>query len=212
MSTLSHWCSARHLSHHVSTVSPPRTQLVLWHVLLTTSTIGKVLERLIANRLSWWIEEQSALCPWQAGFRTGRSTTEQCLRLSPLISDGFQWIQRRRTIVTLINFSRAYDRVWRIRLLMKMLKMDIPRPFTEWLSSWFIDLTARVWVSGSIGPSMAIKEGLPHGPVFLPILFTIYVSDHLSKFKKDTFVSVCIDDLLIARSSRDPGVLTTGSR
>ena len=34
-----------------------------------TSTIWKLLERLIVNRLSWWLEAKSLLSPWQAGFR-----------------------------------------------------------------------------------------------------------------------------------------------
>ena len=35
------------------------------------STICKLLERMIVNRLSWWLEEHSLLSPWQAGFRKG---------------------------------------------------------------------------------------------------------------------------------------------
>ena len=38
------------------------------------STIGKLLERLIVNRLSWWSEAKSLLSPWQAGFRKRRCT------------------------------------------------------------------------------------------------------------------------------------------
>ena len=44
-----------------------------------TSTIGKLHERLIVNRLSWWLEAKSLLSPWQAGFRKRRCTTDQCL-------------------------------------------------------------------------------------------------------------------------------------
>ena len=55
-----------------------------------TSTIGKLLERLIVNRLSWWLEAKSLLSPWQAGFRKRQCTTDQCLRLSQFVSDGFQ--------------------------------------------------------------------------------------------------------------------------
>ena len=47
-----------------------------------TSTIGKMLERLIVNRLSWWMEAKSPLSPMQARFRKRRYTTDQCLRLS----------------------------------------------------------------------------------------------------------------------------------
>ena len=74
-----------------------------------TSTICKLLERMIVNRLSWWLEEHSLLSPWQAGFRKGRSTVDQCLRLSQHISDGFQSSERLQTGMTLFDFSKAYE-------------------------------------------------------------------------------------------------------
>ena len=67
-----------------------------------------VLDRLIANCLSWWLEEHSALSPWQAGFRKGCSTTDQCLQLPQFFYDGFQSNQRCRAIATFFDISRAY--------------------------------------------------------------------------------------------------------
>ena len=60
------------------------------------------------HRLSWWLEEHSDLGPWQASFRKGHNTTDQCLRLSQFMFHGFQSAQRQRTIATLFDFSRAY--------------------------------------------------------------------------------------------------------
>ena len=47
-----------------------------------TSTIGKLLERLIVNRLSKWLEAKSLFSPWQGGFSKRRCNTDQCLKLS----------------------------------------------------------------------------------------------------------------------------------
>ena len=85
---------------------------------------------------------------------------------------------------------------------MKMSKIGAPRRFTEWLSSWFIDRTARVRVAGSIGRCRTFKEGLPQGSVLSSILFTIYIDDLLTEFQKDTFISAYADDPLTARSAR----------
>ena len=86
------------------------------HIALT-STIGKLLERLIVNRFSWWLEAKSLLSPWQAGLRKRRCTTYQCLRLSQFVSDGFQSTNKERTVLMLFDYSKAYDSVWRICLL-----------------------------------------------------------------------------------------------
>ena len=94
---------------------------------------------------------------------------------------------------------------------MKMSKIGVPRHFTEWLSSWFINRTASVRVNGSIDPSSTCKEGLPQGSVMSPLLFTIYVNDLLSEFE-DTFVSAYADDLLIARSARNKVMIVASSQ
>ena len=128
-----------------------------------TSTICKLLERMIVNRLSWWLEEHSLLSPWQAGFRKGRSTVDQCLRLSQHISDGFQSSERLRTRMTLFDFSKAYDRVWRTGLLQKMHLLGIPARFLVWISSWQTNRQARVRLNAKVGRSRTFKEGLPQG-------------------------------------------------
>ena len=114
-----------------------------------TSTICKLLERMIVNRLSWWFEEHLFLSLWQAGFRKGRSTVDQCFRLSQHISDGFQ-SERLRTGMTLFDFSKAYDRVWRTGLLQKMHLLGIPARFLVWISSWLTSRQARVRVNARL--------------------------------------------------------------
>ena len=94
-----------------------------------TSTIGKLLERLIVNRLSWWLEAKSLLSPWQAGFRKRRCTTDQCLRLSQFASDSFQSTNKERTVIMLFDYSKAYDTVWRAGLLQEMLDIRVPLRF-----------------------------------------------------------------------------------
>ena len=77
-----------------------------------TSTMGKVMERLVTNRLRYFAECHNLLTLFQAGFRTDRSTEDQLLRLSQSISDGFQHVPMQRTVMALIDYSRAYDKVW----------------------------------------------------------------------------------------------------
>ena len=125
--------------------------MVRYHTKTLTSTIGKVLERLITNCLPWWLEEHLVLSSWQVGFHKGRSTTDQCL--SQFTPGELQLTQRRHTIATFLDFSRTYDRVWRTGLLMQMLMMDVHCRFTERISCRFIHLTARVRVNGNIGHS-----------------------------------------------------------
>ena len=167
-----------------------------------TSAIGTVLQRLITSHLTWWLEEQSTLIPWQAGFSQGRSTTVQCLRLSQFISDGFQSTQRRRRVATIFHLSRAFDRFWRTRLLMQRSNISVPLRLTQWLSSLFIIRTNRVRLNGSIGLSRIFNEGQPHGSILFRHLFTIYINDLMVEFENDTFVGAYADDHIVVRNAR----------
>ena len=78
-----------------------------------TSTMRRVMERLVINQLRYFTECQNLLTPFQAGFRTGRSTENHFLPFSKFIRDGFQHVPMRRTVMALIDYTRAYDKVGR---------------------------------------------------------------------------------------------------
>ena len=78
------------------------------------STISKLMERLVQARLQDHLERNNKLHPNQAGFRKGRSTNEQILRLSQTLVDGLQ--NKQRSITTYVDFTKAYDKVWRDKL------------------------------------------------------------------------------------------------
>ena len=84
------------------------------------STIGKTMEHLVTNCLRYFAESTHLSTEYQAGLRHGRSTEYQLLRLSQSTSDRPQQSSMQRTVVALTDYSRAYDKVWRDALLMKM--------------------------------------------------------------------------------------------
>ena len=53
-----------------------------------TSSVSKLIERIILSRLLFFLESNSILSPHQAGFHPGRSALDQILYLSQSISDG----------------------------------------------------------------------------------------------------------------------------
>jgi hypothetical protein len=125
-----------------------------------TSHLGKLMERLVTNRLSWWLESAGVLSPFQAGFRKGRSTADQCLRMSQHISDGFQRKPAQRTLLTLFDYSKAYDTVWRTGLLTKMESLGVPRSFRAWVKAWLQHRTARVRVDEVEGRDRGCRKVL----------------------------------------------------
>ncbi|GFW81195.1 RNA-directed DNA polymerase from mobile element jockey [Trichonephila clavipes] len=82
-----------------------------------TSTLCKLMERVIHRRLMNWLIENKKLHFYQTAFRTHHSTTDQLFYLNQSIIDGFQERPLKKTLAVFLDISAAFDRVWRQRLV-----------------------------------------------------------------------------------------------
>ena len=110
-----------------------------------TSCVSKLFERIILSRRLFFLESNSIFSRRQAGFCPGWSTLDQILYLSQSISDGFNkprlgsW-----TILSTINFSKAFDSVWHPALFHKHILAGLPPCFARWTQSFLSDMCACV--------------------------------------------------------------------
>lgn len=71
------------------------------------SCIGKLLEKLILNRLEYFEEEKDIFVPFQFGFRQRHSTFHQTLRITEKIS--FNFNKNMSTGMVLLDLEKAFD-------------------------------------------------------------------------------------------------------
>ena len=103
-----------------------------------TFCVSKLFERIILSRLLLFLESNTILSPRHAGFHPGRSALDQILFL---ISSGFNKPRPgSRTILTTIDFSKAFNSVWHLVLFHKFISAGLPPCFARWtrsfLSNW----------------------------------------------------------------------------
>ena len=72
----------------------PTSPLSYRHIALTAS-ICKVMERMINNRLQWFLEQNNLISNVQSGFRTGRRTIDHLTHLESTINMGRANVTRR---------------------------------------------------------------------------------------------------------------------
>ena len=143
-----------------------------------TSCVSKLFERIILSRLFFFLESNSILSPRQAGFRPGRSTLDQILYLSQSISDGFNkprpgfW-----TILSTIDFSKAFDSVWHPALFHKLISTGLPPCFAGWTQSFLSDRHVCVVFQNHKSRSFRVRQGVPQGSVLGHVLFSLFIND-----------------------------------
>ena len=158
---------------------------------------------MVANRLSNIAERNGYWCNDQAGFRSKRSCEDQLLILSQSISDGFQTRPSSRTVLSLLDFSKAFDTVWRDRLFEILLEKGVPRMMVKWLRGFLNDRRGRVRLDGVTGRSMKLQQGVPQGAVLYSLLFLFYIDGIRNSAPEGVSVSMYADDIAVWSQHKD---------
>ena len=180
----------------------PASRLESFRPISLTSCVVKVMERMIAERIYHMAEKRGWFNKIQAGFRKGRNCVDQILRLVQSIDDGFQAKPMRRSVMALLDLSKAYDRVWREKLLLDMASKGVPLQFIRWISAFLMNRRGRVRYNNSLGKSRELKQGLPQGSVLAPLLFLFYIDTLAERLPDDTLNSLFADDITVLGTGR----------
>ena len=73
--------------------------------------------------------------------------------------------------------SKAFDKVWKEGLLLKLLCVSVHSKMYKWLSDFLFNRTARAKVDRMISRQVKLREGVPRGGAVSPSLFLVYTTD-----------------------------------
>ena len=195
-SLLSIWKTSSIISNHKmgKPIDPPAS----FRPISLTSCVSKLFERIIISRLLFLLESNSILSPHQAGFRPGRSTFDQIIYLSQSISDGFNKPRPgSRTILSAIDFSKAFDSVWHPALFHKLISAGLPPCFARWPQSLLSDRRACVIYQNHKSRSFRVRRDVPQGSVLGPVLYSLFIYDLPAFLPFSISCSLYADDLAI---------------
>ena len=157
------------------------------------SSIMKLFERVIEQRLRSHLEHLGFINKHQSGFRRAKSTDDHLFRLSQSIMESFN--RGEHVVAAFLDVEKAFDNVWHNGLRYKIFQLDLPTKMTRWLSDFLVGRLIQVNVNNFFSNQINPKAGVPQGSVLSLLLFLIYVNDlpaphhnqnSLSQFADDT--------------------------
>ena len=96
--------------------------------------------------------------------------------------------------MTLFNFKKAYDKVWREGLIAKMIKLDLPYSFIKYTRLFLSARRTTVEINGTRSEKFYLNEGLPQGSAISPLLFLIFINDITDYMTPGATPSLFADD------------------
>lgn len=160
------------------------------------------MERIIKNRMSHFLESKNLININQAGFRANHSTEDQVLRIVQDISDGFEAKLMQRTVMCLIDFSRAYYTIYKHRLREKLVELGLPLCLRRWLWSFINERYGQTKFGNAVSKMTKFHDGLVQGGVLSPLLFLCFINDISTRIQHSE-ISIFADDVAIWGKDKD---------
>ena len=142
--------------------------------------ISKVLEKIVANQLSHYLESNKLLSDCQHGFRPKLCTETALTVITDKLYSNID--NKYVSLLTLLDLSKAFDSVDINILLNKCAKFNVDE---FWFNSYLRKRTMSVRLANNVSTMQNVDYGVPQGSVLGPILFGMYVndlSDHVNCF------------------------------
>ncbi|CAF4294310.1 unnamed protein product, partial [Rotaria magnacalcarata] len=131
-----------------------------------TSCISKLMEKMVAARLSHILETKNYFSEYQFGFRKGRSTIDALQYLTTNIQESFS--NNSHVLAVFIDVEKAYDTTWRRGILNILMRIGIQGHLLQFIKNFLSNRTFQV----QLVAINTIATDIPNG-----IKFVLYADD-----------------------------------
>jgi hypothetical protein len=139
------------------------------------SSISKILEKAVANRLVNHLTGNNLLYEHQYGFLKGKSTEQNLIHLINSVGQAIN--EDKFCIGIFLDLKKAFDVVSHDILLKKLEKMGIRGTTLQWFKSYLSERKQKVDINGNLSDSQDLKISVLQGTILGPILFLCYIND-----------------------------------
>ncbi len=157
--------------HKSGSVSDPNN----YRGITLSSCIGKLFSGVMNIRLINMLNLKDLYSKYQFGFREDCRTTDNIFILNELMSHYRQ--TGNKLYLAYIDFSKAFDKVWRTGLLLKILSLGVGGKFYEVIKTMYTDNLSAIKVKGMRTKYFDCHLGVHQGDSLSPTLFNLYIND-----------------------------------
>ena len=137
--------------------------------------ISKVIEKVIYDQASTFLNSKNRLYTYQSGFRKKHSTDFCFFYSNDKILKGFD--KGMMTGMVLIDLRKAFDITDHDVLLQKLNAIGFSKQTVNWFESYLSSRSFLINLGNNFSQPASVSCGAHQGSIFGPLLFLIYVND-----------------------------------
>ena len=192
-----YWPSSSKIANTIFIKKPNKdpTDPLSYRPISLLNILAKILEKILGDRIMYYLEHHNFFKEEQFGFRKNRSTNQAlCIILETIKHNNHQ---NRVSLLVTRDIQKAFDKLWHKGLVYKLFhNAGFDMDSTALIYNYVINRTINPKWQGVFGPSLTPKAGVPQGSCLGPILYIIYVNDMPKPLFSDTIYTQFADDLI----------------
>jgi len=139
------------------------------------NAIAKIFTYILHERLVAWVDRNSLLSEFQAGFRKGYSTVDNIFCLNS-ISQHYL-LKKKKLYALFVDFKAAFDSIVTYTLFYKLSNIGISSKMLAIIQSLYANNFALVWDGETTSEPFATETGVKQGCLLSPLLFALFLDD-----------------------------------
>ena len=156
---------------------PDYTVTKAYRPIALENTLGKVLESVMTDIISYLTEVYELLPAHHYGGRPGRSAEDAMMILTENIYKA--WKNKKIYTTVFMDVAGAFNNVHHERLIHNLKKRRLPTSIAKWIRSFLQKRSTQLLFNGTKSQSIPTPAGIPQGSPLSLLLYMYYNTDLL---------------------------------
>lgn len=170
------------------------------------SCVGKLLEKILARRLAWFLESERALHSNQYGFRDLMCTE---FAVDGVVRQATKALKSQSEMLAIfLDISAAFDAAWHPSIIASLIDKKVPTYLVKWIKDYLTKRKITCQVGGEHF-KRTLERSCPQGGCLSPILWNCLIDDVFEiSLPNNISIQGYADDLCILVEGEDRLVIS----